>query len=204
MTKVDFKKEMPGLYAPKNKDWELVSVPALSFITISGSGDPNTSLSYSEAVEALYALSYKIKFSSKESLGRDYTVMPLEGLWTQDGHEDGANDKSLYRWTMMIMQPDWVTEEMFSSALRTLSEQKVLPALQKASLEHFTEGEAFQLLHIGPYDDEAPKIAHLHEVVMPAAGFSFNGPHHEVYLGDPRRTPPDRLRTVLRQPVCPA
>lgn len=201
MDKVDLKKEFKSLYNPKARDWELVSVPEMQFLMIDGQGDPNTSLDYSQAVEALFSLSYACKFMSKKVLERDYTVLPLEGLWTADGHEGGENDKSKYRWTMMIMQPDWISDIMCEQARQATAAKKSPPALAQVRFERYDEGQSLQLLHIGSYDDEAPKLARLHTEVMPARGLTFNGRHHEIYLSDPRRTDASKLKTILRQPV---
>jgi len=201
MVKVDLKKGFARLYGPKSQDWELVDVPPLRFLMIDGQGDPNTAAEYRDAVEVLYALAYALKFMSRKELDRDYAVMPLEGLWTADGHEGGHHDKTRYRWTMMIMQPDWITGTMVAHAIEVAHAKKPLPALSGVRFERYDEGLSLQLLHLGSYDDEAPKLARLHSEVMPALDLAFNGLHHEIYLSDPRRTDASRLRTILRQPV---
>lgn len=175
----------------------------MHFLMADGTGDPNTSNDYKEIVEALFGLSYTLKFASKRQLGKDYTVMPLEGLWTADDLDafTTARDKSKWQWTMMIMQPDWITAEMLAQATEALRQKKNPPALSKVRFESFDEGLSVQIMHIGSYDDEAPTLHRLHTEYMPAHNLAFNGNHHEIYIGDPRKTDPMRLKTVLRQPV---
>jgi hypothetical protein len=202
MDKLDFKKDLAPLYAPKNTDWELIEVPAMNFVMVDGKGDPNTSADYSDAVAALYGVSYTIKFMSKQRLGKDYIVAPLEGLWWSDDPAAFANaQKSEYQWTMMIMQPDWITETLVSEAVTAAAAKKELPALSKVRFERYDEGRSLQLRHVGSYDDEAPKLKYLHAEFMPLHKLTFNGHHHEIYLSDPRKTPSSKLKTILRQPV---
>ena len=202
MDKVDFKKDLAPLYAPKNIDWEVIEIPAMNFLMVDGKGDPNTSTDYSEAVAALFGMSYAIKFMSKQQLVKDYGVAPLEGLWWADDPTVFENaQKAEYRWTMMIMQPDWITETLVSEALTATSAKKELPALSKVRFERYDEGRSLQLLHVGSYDDEAPKLKYLHAEFMPRHKLTFNGRHHEIYLSDPRKTASSKLKTILRQPV---
>jgi len=205
MTKLDVKKALPRLYAPRNRDWEPVDVPQMWFLMVDGAGDPNRAPRYREAVEALYALSYRIKFLSRAELGRDYVVTPLEGLWYADDPTVFVRrDKDAFAWTMLMMQPDWVTEAMVAEAMSAVRAKADRPALADVRFEAYAEGRSVQLLHVGSYDDEGPVLARLHEEYLPAHGLTFNGHHHEIYLGDPRRSAPERLRTVLRQPVTAA
>lgn len=202
MEKIDFKKELKSLYAPKNKEWEIIDVPSMQYLMIDGEGDPNGAESYKHAVEALFGLSYTIKFASKRTLGRDYAVMPLEGLWyADDMNVFVTRDKSKFKWTMMIMQPDWITQKMVDDAKIAVKEKKGITNLDQVSLKTLNEGKSVQLLHIGSYDDESPKLAYLHNEYMPQNGLKFNGNHHEIYIGDPRKTSPEKLKTILRQPV---
>lgn len=202
MDKVDFKKDLAPLYAPKNIDWEVIEIPAMNFLMVDGKGDPNTSTDYSEAVAALFGMSYAIKFMSKQQLVKDYGVAPLEGLWWADDPTVFENaQKAEYRWTMMIMQPDWITETLVSEAFAATAVKKKLPALSKVRFERYDEGRSLQLLHVGSYDDEAPKLKYLHTEFMPLHKLTFNGHHHEIYLSDPRKTASSKLRTILRQPV---
>ena len=205
MDKIDFKRDLKHLYQPPADQFTLIEVPAMQFLMLDGHGDPNSAPAYQEAVEALYAVAYKLKFASKQQVGRDYTVMPLEGLWWAEDMASftARRDKSQWDWTMMIMQPEWVTGEMFAQATAVVAQQKALPALAKLRLEPYHEGQSVQIMHIGSYEDEAPTLHKLHHEFMPANQLAFNGRHHEIYLSDPRRVAPEKLKTVLRQPVHP-
>lgn len=205
MDKIDFKRDLKHLYQPPAGQFTLIEVPAMQFLMLDGHGDPNSAPAYQEAVEALYAVAYKLKFASKQQVGRDYTVMPLEGLWWAEDMASftAQRDKSQWDWTMMIMQPEWVTEEMFGEATAVVAKQKALPALSKLRLEPYHEGQSVQIMHIGSYEDETPTLHKLHHEFMPANRLAFNGRHHEIYLSDPRRVAPEKLKTVLRQPVHP-
>jgi len=202
MSKIDFKKELKHLYQPSAKEFVVVDVPPMKFLMIDGHGDPNTAQEYQDALEALYAVSYKLKFMSKKELGKDYVVPPLEGLWWAEDMETftTARDKSAWDWTMMIMQPEWIIQEMVEEAVKQV-EKKDLPALSKLYLETYHEGLSVQILHIGSYDDEAPTIARLHNEFIPENSYEEAGKHHEIYLSDPRKVAPEKLKTVLRQPV---
>ena len=202
MEKIDFKKELKDLYQPSKSKFQVVEVPNLKFLKMDGRGDPNSAPEYIEAVEALYALSYKIKFLSKKE-GRDYVVPPLEGLWWAEDMEtfSTARDKSQWLWTMMIMVPDWISDDMVAEARIEVEKKKDLPALGKIRWEDYREGLAVQILHLGSYDDEGPVLARLHDNWMPEHGYTFNGLHHEIYLSDPRRVAPGKLKTILRQPI---
>ncbi|MFF4236152.1 GyrI-like domain-containing protein [Actinomadura geliboluensis] len=202
MTRYDIKRELKQCYAPRNRDWALVDVPAQRFIAVDGSGDPNTSADYARAVEALYTVAYTIKFASKRTLDRDFVVGPLEGLWWSDRPEVfTARDKDAWQWRMLISQPDWITEDFIDDAKQTALTKKGLPTIADVRYERMHEGLCAQVLHIGPYDDEGPILAELHGEYLAANNLRMTGHHHEVYLGDPRRSAPAKLRTVLRQPV---
>ncbi len=203
MDKIDFKKELKHLYRPSTRAFEVIDVPPMQFLMIDGHGDPNAEQAYQDAVEALYAVAYKLKFASKKTLGKDYVVLPLEGLWWSEDMETFTTrrDKSAWDWTMMIMQPDWITPGMFETARQQVGAKKVLPALPLLRLETYHEGLAVQILHVGSYDDEGPTLAKMHEEFIPQHGYEMVGKHHEIYLSDPRRTAPEKLKTVLRQPV---
>lgn len=203
MTKTDFKKEWKHLYKPSSKDFEIVDVPPMNFLMIDGQGDPNTAQEYQEALETLYAVAYKIKFMSKKELGVDYVVPPLEGLWwaeDMDAFTTGG-DRDAWQWTMMIMQPEWVTVEFFEQARDQVGKAKDPPALSKIKLESYHEGLSVQIMHIGPYSEEGLTIHKLHHEFLPENSFQEAGKHHEIYLGDPRKVAPEKLKTVLRQPV---
>lgn len=203
MAKVDFKRELKHLYQPPAREFVTVDVPPMNFLMVDGHGDPNTARAYQEAIETLYAVAYKIKFLSKKMLGQDYVVPPLEGLWWAADMDTFtvARDKSAWDWTMMIMQPEWITQELFEAAVAQVQKSKTLPALPQLRLETYQEGLSLQILHTGSYEDEAPVLERLHHEIMPQDGYVPAGKHHEIYLSDPRKVAPDRLKTVLRQPV---
>jgi hypothetical protein len=202
MPKIDFKKELKHLYNPP-KTFVIVDVPEMGFLMIDGHGDPNKAQAYRNAVEALYAVAYKLKFGSKKELDQDYVVPPLEGLWWAEDMDTFTvnRDKSTWDWTMMIMQPQWITQDMVEQAVRQVTKSKGLPGLSKLRLETYHEGLSVQILHIGSYDDEGPTLARLHHEYLPQNGLVEAGKHHEIYLSDPRRTAPEKLKTVLRQPI---
>ncbi len=174
----------------------------MNFLMIDGLSDPNTSVDYSQAVEALFSVSYAVKFMSKREMSKDYVVSSLEGLWYADDmsvFESGKKDK--YKWTMMVMEPDWISPEVISEAIKQAGKKKVLPALSQLYIKQFDEGRCLQLLHVGSYDDEAAKLSYLHHEFMPSQKLEFNGLHHEIYLNDPRKVDASKLKTILRQPV---
>ena len=202
MSKVDFKKELKHLYQPSAKEFVVVDVPPMNVLMIDGHGDPNTAQEYADAVEALYAVAYKLKFMSKKEKGLDYVVPPLEGLWWAEDMETFTTrrDKSAWDWTMMIMQPEGITQEMFEEVLKQVAKNKNLPALSKLRLETYDEGQVVQIMHFGSYDDEGPTMARLHAFID-ENGYEPTGKHHEIYLGDPRKVATEKLKTVLRQPI---
>jgi hypothetical protein len=184
---------------------ELVRVPELTFVMVDGSGDPNSSADYLDAIGTLYGLSYALKFALKKELGLAYRVHPLEGLWWTDAMADFSTaHKDEWHWTAMIAQPDEVTPEWFERARDEVARKKAQPGLERARLERFDEGLAGQVLYLGPYSDEGPTIAALHRYIT-ESGHAFDGrvqKHHEIYLGDPRRSAPEKLRTIIRQPLA--
>ena len=201
MKKLDLKKEWKNLYNPSGKQVSLVDVPAHQYLMIDGKGDPNTSTEYSDAIQALYAVSYHLKFAVKKGpKAIDYVVMPLEGLWGTDDMRDFLTErKEDWKWTAMILQPDFISKEQVQAAIKAAGEKKALPALPLLRFEVFKEGKAAQLMHIGPYSGEGPNIQRIHDYILDA-GLGLRGKHHEIYLSDPRRTAPERLRTIIRQP----
>lgn len=200
--KSDFKKEIEAYGARKGR-LDLIEVPPLQYLMVDGHGDPNTSAEFTAAVEALYQIAYGLKFTSKRDLGRDYTVMPLEGLWWADDQASftSSRDKSAWHWTLMIMQPEWIDHEMFTDAVERASVKN--PDVGGVRLETLDEGLCAQTLHVGSYDDEAPVLARMHDEFIPAHGLQLTGTHHEIYFSDPRRGDPEKRRTLLRQPVRP-
>ncbi|WP_084697202.1 GyrI-like domain-containing protein [Glaciibacter superstes] len=187
MDKYDIKKAYKSLYSPSAKDFSLVEVPELAYIAIDGHGDPNTSTEYAEALEALYPVAYTVKFESKKSLGRDFVVGPLEGLWWADDMSTFVTrDKSAWDWTMMIVQPDWITDDMVAAAVdktatKNAADKKKLAALESVRGLTLAEGICIQILHVGSYDDEAPTLDRLHNAYLPEHSLDFNGRHHEIY-----------------------
>jgi hypothetical protein len=203
MEKIDLAKDLKPLYAPPRGKFVMVDVPELSFLMIDGEGDPNRAPAYKDALEALYAVAYTAKFLSKLGSAKvDFRVMPLEGLWWADDMEDfSAARKDAWKWTMMIAVPDAVTGELFAAARTKAAAKKDLTALPRLRLERFREGRAAQTLYLGPYADEGPVIAALHRFIADG-GHRRAGKHHEIYLSDPRRTDPAKLKTIIRQPFA--
>jgi hypothetical protein len=206
MEKIDLRKQYASLY-PKGKAAEqphLVKVPPLQYVMADGRGDPNDSVRFQEITAALYSAAYGVKFTSKAH-GKDFTVMGLEGLWWSDDPSVFALDKrGEWRWTLMILQPEWITAEMVERALEAAVKRgKVRPtAADEVSLETFEEGESAQILHIGPFAEEGPTIERLHDFIA-MKGYRLSGKHHEVYLSDYRRADPEKMKTVIRNPVEP-
>lgn len=201
MAKIDFKKELKHLYHASAKEVEIVDVPAMNFLTVDGMGDPNTAVEYKNAIEVLYAVAYALKFMVKKETGTDYGVLPLEGLWWADDMTyfiTGKKDE--WKWTAMIMQPEYVTKDLFAKALKQTGEKKKLPSLGKLRFERFHEGLSAQIMHIGPYSAEKPTIERLHNFIR-GNGYQLSGKHHEIYLGDPRKSAPEKLNTAIRQPM---
>lgn len=184
---------------------ELVDVPTMNFLMIDGHGDPNTSQEYKEAIGALYAMSYSLKFAFKKEIGLDYRVGPLEGLWWADDMARFGERKTDWSWTMMIAQPDQLTEQRFAAMQQEVGRKKRLPGLDRIRLDSFHEGLCAQILHVGPFSAEGPTIERLHSFIR-ERGYGFDGrrqKHHEIYLGDPRRAAPTKWKTVIRQPIAP-
>jgi hypothetical protein len=203
-TKVDFKKTLKELYKPSFKEVVETKVPELQFIMIDGIGSPGEAQEYLDALAVLYPVAFKIKFLSKAK-SKDYVVPPLEGLWWADDMKDfieGNRDK--WKWTMMIMQPDWITNEMFKKAIEQTQQKKpeLSKLLPKLRLEKYKEGKVAQIMHVGPYSEEGPTVQKVHDFIQNEGG-TFNGhkqKHHEIYLSDPRKANPATMKTVIRQP----
>ncbi|WP_353510747.1 GyrI-like domain-containing protein [Intrasporangium sp.] len=200
MEKIDLKRELREYYAPKRNP-TVVDVPELAFLMVDGHGDPNTSAEYRDAVSAIFSVSYAARFALKRAGVIDYGVMPLEGLWwVPDMATFSTADKSEWDWTMMILQPSEVTEAVLAEAKVSAAAKRSLPALDRLRLERFAEGAAAQVLHVGPYSAEGPTITALHDFIG-EQGRELAGKHHEIYLGDPARSAPERLKTIIRQPM---
>ena len=201
MEKLDLKKSLKYLYEPSAKDFSVVDVPEMNFLMIDGYGNPNTSAEYAASLQALYSAAYTLKFMIKKEMAIDYPVMASEGLWwVEDMRDFSISRKEDWKWTMMIMQPEIVTRQLFDRAVAEALEKKGQPALTRLRLERFHEGLSTQILYFGPYSDEGPTISRLHQSIEQSGHVRF-GKHHEIYLGDPRRVAPDKLRTVIRQPM---
>jgi hypothetical protein len=205
MITLDLRKQYKHLYQPSARKFSIIEVPSLPFLMIDGTGNPNTSQDYRDALEALYGLSYTLKFGVK--LGKygkkkvDYPVMALEGLWWMDDMREFSPDrKDEWKWTALIMQPDIITPELVELARADLIEKKHPAAASKIRHEAYHEGLSAQIMYYGPYADEGPTIQRLHDFIR-ESGHQLRGKHHEIYLGDPRRTAPERLKTVIRQPM---
>jgi hypothetical protein len=202
VVKLDLKRELKRLYSAPVGEPELVEVPALRYLMVDGSGDPNDNADFQAAMEALYGMAYTLKFMLKRgSDAMDWVVMPLQGLWWAD--DMGVfrmDERADWKWTIMILQPDAVTEEHVDMAREELRAKKDPPALGRLRFEAYEEGLSAQVMHLGPYSDEGPTIDRLHAFIG-EQGRTPRGKHHEIYMGDPRRTAPERLRTIIRQPV---
>jgi hypothetical protein len=201
MPKIDLKKENKEFYYPSSKEVSAVELPEMKFLMIDGQGDPNTSKEYQDAMETIFPVSYKTKFTSKNEKSQDYVVMPLEGLWWADNMEYfSMDDKSSWKWTVMIRKPDFITQSVINKAIKELQSKNGLPSISKLRFETFQEGSTSQIIHIGPYGEaEGPAVQKIHEFIE-NEGYKISGKHHEIYLSDIRRTKPEKLKTVIRQP----
>ena len=201
MQKIDLKKELKALYRASAKEVVQIDVPAFTFLMVDGKGDPNTTPEYAQAVEALFSVSYTAKFMVKNGPEKlDYSVMPLEGLWWADDMSAFvAHDRANWKWTMMILQPHFVADEVIEAAIAAVRSKKRLAGLDRLRLEEFTEGRCAQMLHIGPFTEEGPTIERLHAFIDARSGLT--GKHHEIYLSDIRRADPKNWKTIIRQPM---
>lgn len=201
--KYDYKKALKTLFNPPVKEPQVVSVPPMQFLAIDGKGGPNDNPEFEAAVSALYGCAYSIKFARKKAaLEPEYSVQPLEGLWwVEGGSAENWQTAALsqWRWRLLIGQPDFITQADLAAAKAEIMKKKGAD-VSAVRLERFDEGTVVQILYIGPYKDEHPAIAKLHEWAR-AQGYELHGLHHEIYLGDPRKTAPEKLKTILRMPV---
>lgn len=204
---LDLKKQYKYLYSPSAKKVELVDVPDLKFLMIDGAIEqglaPGTSPGFKEAMEAMYGAAYTLKFMCKlnKSNPLDYPVMALEGLWwVEDGNFDlKRKDNWFYR--LLILQPELITQEIFQEGLAKLRKKKGdQPGFARLKLEQFTEGPSLQIMHLGPYDSEPETLNKMHAYAA-ANSYRLTGLHHEIYLGNPMRAEPEKLKTILRHPV---
>lgn len=200
--KIDLKQQLKELYRPSAKKASLVDVPDINYLMVNGSGYPEQgSPEFQGAIEALYGVAYTLKFMLKAAAARDFTVMPLEGLWWMRGNGAfDAGNKEDWRWTLMIALPPHISEADVKQAMKQLKEKKNPPSLAKVRFRGFSEGRAVQIMHVGPWSHEGPTIERLHEFARENR-LKIRGKHHEIYMSDPRRTAPQKLKTVVRQPV---
>lgn len=199
--RLDLRKSLHHLYAPPAGAVEVVEVPPMKYIMVDGAGEPNGT-PFQVAVGAIYSLAYTLKFRCKKVEKRDYNVMALEGLWWAKGKFDLAKRDS-WLWTLMVVQPDFATDKMFAEAFLEVREKKNPPGLTRARLETFDEGLCVQTMHVGPYSTEPQSMA-LIDAFAKNHGYRMVGKHHEIYLGDPRRSAPSKLRTIIRHPIAKA
>ncbi|ALJ20128.1 GyrI-like domain-containing protein [Microbacterium sp. No. 7] len=201
--KIDVKKSLDSYRAVRGR-FRIVDVPDMQYLMVDGHGDPNSSPAYADALATLYPVAYKLKFASSRELGRDYVVPPLEGLWWAEDMDafTVSRDKSRWDWTMMLMVPEWMGRGMFESAIELVGEKAPPPRLDDIRLESLSEGRCVQTLHIGSFDDEGPVLERMHHRFIPDNGLRVRGKHHEVYFSDARKVAPEKLRTLLRQPVA--
>jgi len=202
MAKLDFKQQFKQFYSPSAKQCAIVDLPAMNFLMLDGAGDPNHAPAFQTAVETLYAVAYTLKFMLKKGAdGIDYGVMPLEGLWwSEEMATFSVERKSDWLWTLLIMQPDFITAAQVEAAKVDAAKKKDLPALSQLRFEAYHEGLSAQIMHLGPFAAEGPTIATLHTFIS-NQGYQLRGKHHEIYLNDLRRTAPEKLKTVIRQPI---
>ncbi len=205
MGPIDLVRELRPLYGPSAKHPVIVDVPEMRFLMLDGCGDPNTSAEYEAAIGALYSTAYTLKFTLKKAAPeRDFKVPPLEGLWWTNAERPSLDavmtGRDAWRWTMMVSLPSAVTAAEVLAATAAAARRRDNPLLSAVRLETFTEGLAAQIMHVGPYSAEMPSIERLHAFVA-EQGYELTGRHHEIYLGDPQRTAPERLKTVVRHPV---
>lgn len=201
MASIDLKKRLKDQYTAKVGRPAMVTVPARPFLMIDGQGSPGTSAEYTEAVATLYPMAYGVRAAVKSRTGDGYVVLPLEGLWWADDMGAFRGDrKDEWKWTMMIGLPEVASEEMVAAVMPEVTRKKKLAAGDRVRFEVFDEGECAQVMHLGPYSAEAPTIELLHDFIA-EQGRRLHGLHHEIYLGDPRKADPAKLKTIIRQPV---
>ena len=200
-TTFDLRTVLKPLYSPKTGEVQLVRVPKMKHIVVDGDGEPGGK-SFQEAMGVIFNLAYTMKFRSKNLLKKDYSVMAPEGLWWMKGKFDPSKPKE-WMWSLRVVVPDFITTKTFSDTVEEVRRKKNPPGLDRARLETFDEGLCIQTLHIGPYSAETETIAKL-EAFAKEHGYKMVGKHHEIYLGDPRRAAPSKLRTIIRHPVAKA
>ncbi len=201
MDKLDLKKEYKQLYSPPADSASVVDVPVFNYIAVDGQGAPDGAKAQ-QAIEMLFPVAYAIKFISK-ARDKDYGVMPLEGLWWADDMNDFvAGNRDKWKWTYMIMQPDFISLKDFEEAIRKVQLKNKEMTLSNVHFDYFAEGKAAQIMHIGPFSEEHANIRKIHDHIA-ALGGKFDGlkeKHHEIYLSDMRKVAPSAMKTILRQP----
>jgi len=198
MSKLDLLKEYKSYYNV-GKNPEIVEFDEANYLTIEGIGEPAGKMFVSK-VEALYPLAYGIKKICKEQ-DKDFGVPKLEGLWWVEGDTPALEiPRSEWRWKLLIRMPEFITKELMFSVQPVVAKKKKNELVQKIALEKMTEGKCVQIMHIGPYSTEHKTINEL-MAFIDANGISVNGKHHEIYLSDPRKNKPDKMKTIIRYPV---
>jgi hypothetical protein len=200
MKTIDLKKTLKPFYSASAAKPAIIDVPAMNVLMVDGTGDPN-STAFQEAVGSLYSVAYTLKFAFKKDKGVDYPVMALEGLWCADDPAvfmSGERDE--WRWTLLIVLPGVVGKKDVATAVAAVKEKAKFPRFPEIRFETFAEGRVAQVMHVGPYAAEGPTVERLHRFVE-EQGYRLRGRHHEIYLGDPRRSAPEKLRTIIRHPV---
>jgi hypothetical protein len=202
MAKLDLLKQKKDLYSASLNKVTFLTIPPLNYLMINGEGDPNTSQSYKDSLQALYSLAYTLKFTIKKGKPSiDFKVMPLEGLWwVDDMNLFSVKNKRDWNWTMMILQPDFIDNDLVKEMCEQVIQKKGLLLAKKIRLEQYIEGDCAQLLHIGPYSAEGKNIEKLHTTIS-EHGYQHKGKHHEIYLNTPLKTAPEKLKTIIRQPI---
>jgi len=201
MTTIDLKKQFRHLLTPSAKQPQIITVPAMNFLMVDGKGNPNSAPEFHQAIEMLYGVAYTMKFTLKKAPDPvDYPVMALESVWWTENPAETGFDLEKWNWTLMVMQPDIITSETVAEICAVVEKKKKVPATEKVRLERFDEGLCAQIMHIGSYSAEQPTVAALHKFIA-ETGHALNGMHHELYLGDPNRTAPEKLKTIIRQQI---
>jgi hypothetical protein len=202
MAKADYLKQLKHLYGPSAKKVEIVEVPQMNFLMVDGEGDPNMLQAFKDVVEVLFFFSYTLKFMVKKGeRGVDYGVLPLQALWWSDDMSAfSTGNKDIWKWTVMIMQPEFITPAVVEEATIEVQRRKKPDSLSLVRFKAFKEGKAAQTLHIGPFSEEGPTIERLHTFIE-NSGSQMIGKHHEIYLSDLRRTAPEKWKTIVRQPM---
>lgn len=201
MEKLDLKKLYKTFYSPSAKEFTILDIPPLNYLMVDGHGNPNTVPAYAQAIQTLYGLTYTIKFHVKKTLEKDFTVMGLEGLWwVPDMNKFSTSRKDDWDWTAIMLMPDFINQEIFTEAKRQLVAKGKGPLAEIARLETYNEGTCVQVMYFGPYADEGPTIAKMHAHAI-ENGYVLDGKHHEIYMNDARRVAPEKLKTIIRQPI---